>query len=243
VSALIVGEYPHDMQRVAIPRPEIHLAVRFGPNARHGLDAHALGVREKAVRKLIRSGQRTVLARLHLGAHVAVFGVPASEIAGRIVALEDLWGEAAARRFFDRLAGATDMLAAAAIVESAIAERVAAADTRSQRAQLSLNTASMLTKLTSANVNSVAGELGVSDRHMRRVFRETLGMSPKTFAKLMRFERALRAAHENNHASWANIAAASGYYDQAHLIAECRGMTGVTPQVLLDELRKQATLD
>src|SRR3978361_1479360 len=56
VSALIVGEDDRDMHGGAIPRPEIHLAVRFGPNARHGLDAHALGVREKAVRKLIRSG-------------------------------------------------------------------------------------------------------------------------------------------------------------------------------------------
>ena len=94
--------------------------------------------------------------------------------------------------------------------------------------------------LANASVTSVAGNLGVSARHLRRVFRETLGVSPKTFAKLTRFQRALRAARQDGHASWANIAADSGYYDQAHLIAEFRTLTCVTPQVLLDELRAQA---
>ena len=78
----------------------------------------------------------------------------------------------------------------------------------------------------------------MSERHLRRVFRETVGVSPKTFAKLTRFHRgALRGAREEGHASWASIAAAAGYYDQAHLIAECRAIAGVTPQALLGELR------
>src|SRR5690349_9144768 len=82
VSALIVNEFDSDMLRVAMPRPEIHLVVRVGPSAQHGLDVHAMGVRQKAHRKVIHRGQRTVMARLRLGAHVAVLGVPASAIAG-----------------------------------------------------------------------------------------------------------------------------------------------------------------
>jgi len=73
---------------------------------------------------MIRSGQQAITARLRLGAQEAVLGVPASAIAGRIVALEDLWGNAATRRLFDRLADARDMVAAAAILDSAIAERL-----------------------------------------------------------------------------------------------------------------------
>ena len=86
-------------------------------------------------------------------------------------------------------------------------------------------------------MNAVAVDLGVSERHLRRVFRETVGVSPKAFAKLTRFHRALRAARESAHASWASIAAAAGYYDQAHLIAEFRAIAGVTPRALLGELR------
>ena len=239
VAALFVYDCDRDGPGVAIPRPEIHLVVRFGPSARSGLDVHAFGVRQRVHRKLIRSGQRTVTARLQLGAPEAVLGVPASAIAGRIVALEDLWGDAATRRLCDRLADARDTVDAAAILESAIAERLAIADGRRARAQLALAAAD---RLTSANVNAVAVDLGVSERHLRRVFRETVGVSPKAFAKLTRFHRALRAAREDARASWASIAAAAGYYDQAHLIAEFRAIAGVTPRALLGELRAAPSL-
>jgi AraC-like DNA-binding protein len=174
------------------------------------------------------------MARLRLDASEAVLGVPASVIAGRIVALEDLWGDAATRRLYDRLVDAGDTVDAAAMLESAIAERLALADARRARAQLALDAAD---RLTSANVNAVAVDLGISERHLRRVFRETVGVSPKAFAKLTRFHRALRAAREDSHASWASIAAGAGYYDQAHLIAEFRAIAGVTPRALLGELR------
>jgi hypothetical protein len=119
VATLFVDEFDRDVPGVSIPRPEVQLVVRFGPSTRSGLDVHALGVRQRVHRKLIRSGQRTVTARIRLGAHEAVLGVPASAIAGGIVALEDLWGAAATRRLFDRLGEARDTVDAAAILESA----------------------------------------------------------------------------------------------------------------------------
>jgi AraC-like DNA-binding protein len=74
------------------------------------------------------------------------------------------------------------------------------------------------------------------------VFRDTVGVSPKAFARLARFRRALRAARDNAPASWASIAASAGYYDQAHLIAEFRAIAGVTPRALLGELRTAPSL-
>ena len=238
VAALFVYEFDRDTPLVSIPRPEIQLVVRFGPSAQKGLDVHVLGVRPQAHRKLVRTGQRTVTARLHLGAHEAVLGAPAASLAGRIVALEDLWGDAATRRLCDRLADADDTVDAAAVLESAIAERLTRAHGRRAGVRLALEAAD---RLTSASVNVVAVDLGVSERHLRRVFRENIGVSPKTFAKLARFHRALAVAREDVHASWASIAAEAGYYDQAHLIAEFRAMVGVSPRVLLGELRGAAS--
>jgi AraC-like DNA-binding protein len=239
VAALFLYECDRDGPRLSIPRPEIQLVVRFGPSARHGLDAHALGVGQTVHRKHLRKGQRSVTARLHLGAPEAVLGVPAAAIAGRIVALEDLWGDAATRRLCERLADARDTVAAAVILESAIIERLAVADERRARTRLALDAAD---RLTHANVNAVAVDLGVSERHLRRVFRDAVGVSPKAFSKLARFHRALSAAREDGHAGWASIAAAAGYYDQAHLIAEFRAIAGVTPRALLGELRADPVL-
>lgn len=234
VAALFVDERDHDVQGLLIPRPEVHLVVRFGPAARGGLDAHAMGGTQRVRRKRIHSGQRTVTARLHLGAHEAVLGVPATTLVGGIVALEDLWGDAAARRLFERLGDTDDTAHAVAILESAIAERLARTGGRRAHPRLALDAAE---KLASGTVNDVAGGIGVSERHLRRVFRETVGVGPKAFARLVRFHRALRVALEDEHAHWAQIAADAGYYDQAHLIAEFRAFTGLTPHGFLGELR------
>jgi AraC-like DNA-binding protein len=239
VATLVAFECDHDVPLVAIPRPELQLVVRFGPSVRRGVDVYALGARQRVHRKLIGRGHRTVTARLHLGTTEAVLGVSASAMAERIVALEDLWGDAATQQLLDRLAGARDTADAAAILESAIAERLAIAAGRRAHAQLALDAAA---RLACAHVRAVAADLGVSERHLRRVFRETIGVSPKTFARLARFHDALRAAGEAGagQPGWAHIAAAAGYYDQAHLIAEFRAIAGVTPRALLRELRAGA---
>jgi AraC-like DNA-binding protein len=234
-----VDEWDRDMPGLALPRPEIHLVARFGPSARRGLDVHAFGSRQVVHRKLLHGGQRTVSARLHLGTPEAVLGVSASAIAGRVVELEDLWEAAAVRRLYDRLASARDTVAAAAVLERALTERFPSAAGQSARVQLALAAAD---RLTSAKVNAVATDLGVSERHLRRVFRETLGVSPKEFAQLERFHLALREARRCGRPSWATIAVEAGYYDQAHLIAEFRAISGVTPRALLGELREAASV-
>jgi AraC-like DNA-binding protein len=234
VAALFVDERNGDTRGVAIPRPEVHLVVRFGPATRRGLDVHALGGRQRLHRKLLPSG-RTVTARLRLGLAEAVLGVSASAMVGRAISLEDLWSDAMTRRLFDRLADARSTSEAAATLDGAIAERFASArERRGPGIQLALDAAD---RLTSASVSTVAADLGVSERHLRRVFRETTGLGPKAFAKVMRFRRAVRDARKERHPSWAGIAAAAGYYDQAHLITEFRAIAGVTPQALLGELR------
>lgn len=235
VAALFVNAFDRDLPRVALPRPEIHLVARFGPETQDGPDVHVLGVGERVRRKLIRRGQRMVMARLRLGAHAEVLTVPATAVAGRVVALDALWGDAAVRRLRECLASARNLTEAANVLERAIADRATRfEDHDAIRANLVRAAAA---RLPSAPVASVAEALAVSERHLRRVFRETVGVGPKTFARLARFHRAVSAASATNDASWARIAADAGYFDQAHLIAEFRAIAGVTPRALLRELR------
>ncbi len=233
IAALSVNECDRDSSLVAIPRPEVQIVARFGPSARDGLDIHAMGAQQQVRRKLIRAGQRAVTLRLHLGATQSVLGVPASAITGHVVALDDLWGEAPTRRLLDRLATTQATSDATSILESAIAERLGRAEARHSHAYLALRACE---KLTHTRVKTVAADLGVSERQLRRVFHQTIGMTPKAFARLQRFHRALHTAREHRHTTWANIAAAAGYYDQAHLIEDFHAIAGVTPRTLLGEL-------
>lgn len=240
-TALVIDERERDTPGVAIPHPEVHVVVRFGPTTRSGLDIHAMGLRQSVLRKTVRRGQRTVMARLPLGAHEAVLGVPASELTGRVVALEELWGEVAVRRLSDQLAEASSLYDAAAILEHTISQRSASKSEYHARARLAVEASTRLAA-SQITVTEVAADLGVSERHLRRVFRDTVGVGPKAFAQLARFDRALSAARSGDRESWASIAAAAGYYDQAHLIAEFRSIAGSTPQALLGELRRSLSL-
>jgi AraC-like DNA-binding protein len=231
VESFAVYSLDRETAHVGIPRPEIDVVIRFGPAARGGIDAHAFGARERVHRKIPRGIERTLSARLRLGAPDAVLGVPASHIAGRIVALEDLWGDAPTRRLYDRLAVAGDPRQAVSVFEAAIAEQVASGSRPAS--SIAIDAAE---RLASSSVNAVADELGVSERHLRRVFRETVGIGPKAYAKLARFRRALSAARETREAGWAHVASVAGYYDQAHLIAEFRAIADTTPRAFLSEL-------
>lgn len=239
VSALSVHTLDRDTPAVAIPRAETQLVVRCGPSVRGGLDVHAVGGRQQVHRKLIGAGHWSVTVRLRLGTPQAVLGVPPSQLSGAIVALEDLWGDAAARRVRDRLAVARRPSDAAAVLESAIAEHVTSNQTPGAQTQLAREAAE---RLVFSNVREVSVYLGVSDRHLRRVFLEAVGVSPKAFAKLVRFRRAVRLAQQDAHPSWASIASATGYYDQAHLIADFRAIAGTTPGVFLGELHEPTSL-
>lgn len=234
VGSLVVSDSLLGGARIALPRPEVHLVVRIGSSADGGLDVHAMGARQRAHRKHIRGGQRALSARLRLDAAAAVLGVPVAQIAGRTVALEELWGSATTRQLREQMADARDTTTAAAVLERAIATRFAAARMLHSTSALAMNAA---TRLVTESVTTVADRLGLSERHLRRIFREAVGVSPKTFAKLARFHRALHAAQVDPHANWARIAVTAGYYDQAHLIADFHALAGVAPRALLTELR------
>lgn len=232
VATLFLNECPVDAPGISIPRAEPHLVVRFGPMARQGLDLHVMGARQRARRKTLRRGQQAVTARVRLGMHEAIFGVSPSATADRIVPLEDLWGDDAAR-LAERLAGAEDLHEAAAMLDEAIATRLVTSRRTGAHTRLALDAAA---RLATDRVSDVAGALGVSERNLRRVFREVVGMSPKEFSRLERFHLALREARTGAAMDWARVAAATGYYDQAHLIAEFHDIVGATPRTLLDEL-------
>jgi AraC-like DNA-binding protein len=79
-----------------------------------------------------------------------------------------------------------------------------------------------------ATIERVAAAAGVSRQHLARAFAYHVGVSPKTFARVVRFRRALKLARTGNRA-WADLAAELGYFDQSHLIAEFREFAGDTP--------------
>lgn len=221
-----------DLER--IPDGRTALLFRELEGAREG-SAYVAGPRTRATFKRKTGLARTVILRFKPGWSVALLGVPASELTDRIAPLEDMWGRAG------RELGAA-LLAARSRAD--VLDRVARA--LSLRAGRSLATSSgqlarravHLLEDGEVRVERVADRLGVTARHLRRAFLEHVGVGPKEFARTVRLQRALRMAATS--CDWARIAADSGYYDQAHLIADFRQLVGRTPGALFKRADRTA---
>ena len=79
-------------------------------------------------------------------------------------------------------------------------------------------------------VRHLAAQLDVSERHLSRSFQAMFGMSPKRFARIGRIESAWSARSQG--ASWADVAYATGFTDQAHMINDFTEIVGVPPAQL-----------
>lgn len=164
----------------------------------------------------------------------ALFGLPAGEIAGLVLPLGDLLGPDA-RELVERMAHATTWPARFAALDDVLRRR--ASRTPAPRAEPCPELARAWRCLTAghgtARISAVAGEVGWSRRHLGARFAAEYGLTPKEAARIMRFERSRLLVQRPDRPSLADVAAACGYYDQAHLAREWNAIIGRPPSAWL----------
>lgn len=160
--------------------------------------------------------------RFRVGAAGAGLGLPVDELLDVDVELEDLWG-AGGRRPSEQVAGQPEATTALSVLVRGLARPRAEIDTIARQAALLVR---------GRGVADIAGELGLSERHLRRRVQRSVGYGPATLARVLRLQRFLGAAGLSPGLSLSHLAAAAGYADQAHLSRDCRALTGLTPSAL-----------
>jgi AraC-like DNA-binding protein len=83
------------------------------------------------------------------------------------------------------------------------------------------------------SIEQIATDAGVSRRHLERQFREQVGLRAKHIARIVRIQSVLELIRRQPSLTGADVAARCGYSDQAHLIHECKALTGTTPARLI----------
>ncbi len=176
--------------------------------------------------------QHGVQVRLGPLSVYALFGVPLDELGqhpGGVIDLAELgagdWGGrlGAARSWELRFALLDDLLTAR------LARRSADPAPEVARAWRRLRSSHG-----SARISELVGESGLSHRAFLSRFRRQVGVAPKTAARILRYERAT-ALLEAGTRSVAEVAALSGYADQAHLDREFAALAGRSPTRLVQE--------
>lgn len=153
--------------------------------------------------------------RFRPGRAAAFLRIPLAEITDARVDLGDLW-----RDLPDRVLSTEDRIR---VLERELLQRlVPERDSRVDAAIDRITRGDM-------RVDDVAREIGISRQHLARQFRHHVGVSPKTFARVMRFRRLVDSLPPRAGIDWAAMAIEHGYYDQSHLIDEFRELAGETP--------------
>ncbi|MES2773705.1 MAG: AraC family transcriptional regulator [Bacteroidota bacterium] len=87
----------------------------------------------------------------------------------------------------------------------------------------------ILTATQNLNIDWLAKESCLSFRQYERKFIERMGISPRHFNKIVRFENAFRLKNKQPHLDWLTIAIHCGYYDYQHLVKDYKEFTNQTP--------------
>lgn len=206
-----------------LPNGRTSLVYRVLEEGRRG-DVCVVGPRTRAVFKDASGISRALIVRIKPGWSGSLLGIAASTLRDRVIHLEDIWGRSG-RDLLEALLATQTLTEAVDELSRAIALR--AGDTFEPASAHLARQAVRLFEADEVRVESVAERLGVTARHLRRAFVESVGVTPKDFARGVRLHRALRMAATSK--DWSRIAADAGYYDQAHLIGDFRKLVGSTP--------------
>ena len=154
------------------------------------------------------------------------FDLPADALANRAEPLDSVWGISSGA-IRDRMREEAGLSARFRILESALLSRL--------RKPAELHPA-VLQALAGfhhgAHIQRIGGtarDAGLSRRRFAQLFREQVGLAPKLYCRLRRFQQVVRHATSGGDVDWADIALAGGYYDQAHMAHEFREFAGISP--------------
>lgn len=153
-------------------------------------------------------------------------GAPANELADLHVDLERIWGRSS-QDLREQLSAAANPASRFRVLEKSLLARLphTAPQHRAVRAALKI----LDREGGETRTRHLAEQLGLSQRHLIQLFSSQVGVTPKVFGRVQRFQRAAHLTRSGSPPDWADIAAACGYFDQSHLIHDFQTFTGLSP--------------
>jgi AraC-like DNA-binding protein len=168
--------------------------------------------------------QRVAGVHFRPGGAYPFLRLPAGELHGLHVSLGDVWGSLAAE-LRERLIAAPSMDARFDVLESALLRRLEQSPAGHPAVDFALRELHVTPRRRIADVRD---RTGVSERRFIELFRRQVGLAPKLYSRVRRFQAAIRRI-PTGAVDWADVALDCGYFDQAHLIHEFRSISGLSP--------------
>lgn len=178
---------------------------------------------------IIKRTSRDELLGVHFkpGGAFPFLGFPCGELHNIGATLSDIWGESEASRLLCILHDVETVDMKFNVLERWLMQ-VAPRPLQHHRA-----VSYALTKFQKSSGFSttaeMAGSVGLSQRRFIEVFRNEVGLTPKLFCRLQRFQNVIQTIHNRHTPDWVDIALEHGYSDQSHFIHEFHEFSGISP--------------
>ncbi|NUO52821.1 MAG: helix-turn-helix transcriptional regulator [Polyangiaceae bacterium] len=160
------------------------------------------------------------------GAH-PFLGVPASELTDAHVDVSALWGRPAGE-LRERLCAVSTTAERFDVLEAYLRMRLR----RAPAGEAAVSAALEHLSGAGRSIALIARDLGMSHRRFIEVFTRQVGLTPKRFDRIQRFQRALSVTLASKQRNWTELALDCGYYDHPHLLREFGTFATSTPAEL-----------
>jgi AraC-like DNA-binding protein len=163
------------------------------------------------------------------GRAFSVLGTDLSDLANNHFPLEALWGRAAVE-LRERLCAADSPVLRFRILEEVLTARLHG---RQEHPAITLALGTFGPAGIGDSVRSVSQRLGLSQRRFIQVFAEQVGLTPKLFCRVLRFEQAREHLNRFAKVNLSQVALACGYCDQSHMVRDFQEFSGFSPTAFL----------
>ena len=160
------------------------------------------------------------------GGAFAVLGIPADEFTNRHVDLQTIWGPAA-KVLRERLVALSQPIHRFRLVEYALLKRLC--ERPDHHGAVGIGLEALIRSHGRAKVRDISRAADLSQRRFIEVFTTEVGLTPKLFGRVQRFQNAVARSQHAPKVNWAGLAVECGYFDQSHLIHEFVEFTGLSP--------------
>ena len=160
--------------------------------------------------------------------------LPSCELQNQHIELEDLWGSLA-RELRERALAAKTPETKLRVVELVLLQRAAGMFDGQPVVEYAVE--NFLLQPATARITEVAHKTGFSSRRFIELFKQHVGMTPKLFCRVRRFQKVLRGITSGRPVNWTDTALQCGYFDQAHFIHDFRAFSGINPSKYLADYK------
>lgn len=181
---------------------------------------------------VIDTAQQASVIGIHFkpGGAFPFFKMPAGELHNLHVSLEDLWGyEAGLLR--ERLLEVQTPEKKFQVLEECLLAQAFKPLERHRAVDCALGLFRNIH--TAPAMTDLADHIGISPRRFIQLFSNEVGLTPKLFARVRRFQQVLQQIRAGADFSWADMAMSCGYFDQAHFIHDFKEFSGINPTTYL----------